>query len=245
MKIKKISQTIILLFILVNVIVSCKDKDSETLEERAARLKKELNLKYYNIQEVSVARIVKEGILFTFAENYNTVEVSGDFNNWQESIPLLKGSYGVFYYLFQTPLKAGKYTYRYRVNNVWMNDPLQENITYDNVNQAVSYFVVDKDMEFFNSNPIYNNDGTVTFFYSNSQAKEVMFTSSELGFNTSRYTMNKTNNNYMWFITLQVHNGPYYYNFVADRVWYTDPINWNVMLGNDERLHSYILIKNK
>lgn len=233
----------IILFFIGVFIISCgKDKDFETIDEHEKRIYNETYLKYYNVQDVMPPRIVDDGILFTFAENYNSVEVSGDFNFWEDSISLIKSEYGVFYYLWQEPLKAGKYAYRYRVNGVWINDPLESNVEYDDLNQAVSYFILDKDIGLYVKNPIYNEDGSITFFYSNAQANEVMFTSDKLGFDSLRYPMIKSSDN-IWTIKLRPEPGNYYYNFVVDRNWEVDPLNMNVFKGNDGRLHSYIFIK--
>ena len=230
----------IISFLILAFVISCGDKDVETIEQHEERMNRMEILKYYNIQDVMPPRIVQDGILFTFAENYDSVEVSGDFNYWEDSIPLIKNSYGIFYYLWQVPLKAGKYNYRYRVNGVWINDPLNSNTEYDNNNQEVSYFILDKDIGFYDKNPVYNSDGTVTFFYSNDIAREVMFTSDKLGFDSLRYPMIYSNN--LWTITLRAESGNYYYNFVVDRVWEVGPLNMNVYKGNDGRLHSYTVI---
>lgn len=232
----------IILLISIVFILSCGNEKTETIEEHQKRIYDQTYMKYYTVQDVMPPRVVKDGILFTFAENYDSVEVSGDFNYWEDSIPLIKSEYGVFYYLWQEPLKVGKYTYRYRVNGVWMNDPLETNIIYDDLNQPVSFFVLNKDIGFYLKNPIYNDDGTVTFFYSNVNANEVMFTSDKLGFDSLRYPMEKSEDN-IWKITLRPEPGSYYYNFVVDRNWEVDPLNMNVYKGNDGRLHSYVLIR--
>lgn len=233
---KKINTLLILVFILA----SCTKEEqfvipTDNVDENAY-------LKYYRIQDVMPPRIVEDGILFTFAENYNEVEVSGDFNNWESSIPLIKGIYGIFYYLWQEPIKTGKYAYKYRVNGVWINDPLALNKTFDEGNQEISYFEIKKDLGFLRANPIYNDDGTVTFFYSNANAYEVVFTSAQLDFNTSRYLMTSNIDN-IWRITLNPPDGVYNYNFVVDREWKIDPLNMNVVKGNDNRLHSQVFIK--
>ncbi len=229
-----------ILLILAIILVSCAKEEqfvipTDNVDENAY-------LKYYRIQDVMPPRIVEDGILFTFAENYNEVEVAGDFNNWEGSIPLVKGIYGIFYFLWQEPLKAGNYAYKYRVNGVWINDPLALNKTVDEGNQEISYFEIKKDLGFLRANPTYNNDGTVTFFYSNANAYEVMFTSAQLGFNTSRYLMTSNIDN-IWRITLNPPDGVYNYNFVVDREWKIDPLNMNVVKGNDNRLHSQVFIK--
>ena len=240
-------KSICLLLIVSMLFLSCGgDPTAETLEEREIRLEEEVYLKYYDVQDASAPRIVEDGVLFTFAENYNYVEISGDFNNWEGTIPLIKSTYGVYYFVWQEPLEVGRYLYRYRVDGVWINDPLNEQVVYDDFNQMVSYFDILEDSgTIYNpntfKNPIYNDDGTVTFLYSNNMADEVMFTSDHLGFNTTRYNMTKTTNN-VWSITLDAPNGNYYYNFIIDREWLVDPLNVNVVSSDNEIIHSYVLI---
>ena len=82
----------IILFLIFIFIVSCGDKNIETVEQYDERIKRMEILKYYNIQDVMPPRAVEGGVLFTFAENYDSVEVSGDFNYWEDSIPLIKNS---------------------------------------------------------------------------------------------------------------------------------------------------------
>lgn len=231
---------LVLFLIFFISIISCSDVDTETISQYEARISALEILKYYNIQDVMPPRIVDDGVLFTFAENYDSVEVAGDFNNWEDSVPLIKSSYGIFYYLYQQPLKSGTYLYKYRVNGMWINDPINTNIHYDSSGQAINYFVLTNDVGFYEKNPIYNPDGTVTFFYSNNTTSEVMFTSDKLGFDSFMYPMTYSNN--LWVITLKAESGNYYYNFVVDGVWEIDPINMNVYKGNDGRLHSYVLI---
>ncbi len=232
-------KTIVLLLLLNIIIVSCsKDDGRLTVHDYVYN---DVSSDYYKVSEVGPPKVVKDGVLFTFAENVASVEVAGDFNNWEGSIPLVRGLYGTYYLIWQQPLKAGDYLYRYRVNGIWMNDPLSENTTFDDDNQEISYFVINEDMGFLRSNPIYNTNGTVTFFYSNEYASEVMFTSSDLGFNSSKYAMTKTTNN-LWVITINPPNGIYNYNFIVDRDWRVDPLNMNVVLGNDNRLHSQVFI---
>ena len=66
----------IFIFIVIAFVVSCGDKNAETLEEYQIRMRNAEILKYYNIQEVMPPRVVEDGILFTFAENYDSVEVN-------------------------------------------------------------------------------------------------------------------------------------------------------------------------
>lgn len=233
----------ICLIMLLCLLFSCKEKykipDAVNVYEE--ELYKRL-LSYYFIEEVSPPKVVEDGILFTFAENYQNVELSGDFINWQYSIPMIKGKYGIFYFLYQKPLKEGKYTYRYRVDGIWINDPLQTNFVFDAKNQNVSYFTLDKDVVYYDLNPIYNKDNTVTFFYKNDNAENVYFALNIYGYDPYGYPMTKTEDN-IWKITLALENGDYYYNFIVDREWKIDPVNYNIVYGTDNREHSYVSIR--
>lgn len=234
------------LFFITGILLSCaSDDDSETLEERELRLKENVYFKYYDVQDATSPRIVEDGVLFTFAGNYANVEISGDFNEWDGGIPLNKSSYGVNYFIWQEELEPGVYLYKYRVDDVWINDPLNDKVIFDDFNQAVTYFEIEDGITVYNpntfKNPIYNDDGTTTFLYSNASAQSVMFTSDQLGFDTTRYSMIKGDDD-VWSITLNPPNGNYYYNFIIDREWKVDPLNVNVVQSDNDMLHSYVLI---
>ena len=59
-------------FLIFAFIVSCGNKDIETIEQHEARMNQMEILKYYNIQDVMPPRVVEDGVLFTFAENYDS-----------------------------------------------------------------------------------------------------------------------------------------------------------------------------
>lgn len=230
----------LLLFILS--FFGCSKEESPILEFSDADKTYERLLKYYYVQEIGPPKMVADGILFTFGEDYNIVELSGDFIDWQYSIPLIKGRYGLYYYLLQKPMKAGSYSYKYRVDGLWINDPLQTNIRFDSQNQEISYFIVDKDVEYYRANPIYNDDGTVTFFYENEEASDVNFALDKYGFDSYRYTMEKGDDN-IWRINLPLEGGRYYYNFVVDGKWEVDPINYNIVTSEKDVKHSFVTIQ--
>ncbi len=220
----------------------CSEKEVTFLEFSDEDKGYERLLKYYYVQEVGPPKMVADGILFTFGEDYGIVELSGDFIDWQYSIPLIKGRYGVYYYLYQNPIKAGRYPYKYRVDGLWINDPLQTNMMFDSQNQELSYFTIDEDIEYYRSNPLYNDDGTLTFFYENEHALEVNFALNKYGFDTDRYRMEKGDDN-IWRITVSLMPGPYYYNFIVDGQWEVDPMNYNIATSDKDVKHSFVTIR--
>ncbi|MEK6793515.1 MAG: hypothetical protein AABZ39_01965 [Spirochaetota bacterium] len=182
------------------------------------------------------------------------VEVSGDFMNWEGAVPMIKGTNGIYFYLHEQPfkkeryvLKQGRYFYRYRVNGVWVNDPSQTNVDYDNAGQRVSYFSVAKDTRFLRTNPLYHdddrNDRSVTFFMSNAAARTVYFTTDRHDFDPRRFTMTLADG--VWSISFSeedMPDGGYYYNFLVDGVWTLDPKNRNTFEDKQGRKHSFVLI---
>lgn len=179
-----------------------------------------------------------------------TVEVSGDFMNWEGAVPMIKGKEGVYYYLHEQPfkkeryvLKKGNYSYRYRVNGVWINDPSQTNFTYDNAGQKVSFFTVLKDVIFFRTNPLYHEDKTVSFVLSNTAARSVYFTTDRHDFDPRKFIMTFADG--VWNITFDdeaLPDGGYYYNFIVDGEWTLDPKNRNTFDDRQGRKHSFVLV---
>lgn len=199
-------------------------------------------MKYYFIKEAGPPRVMPDGILFTFAEKNSSVEISGGFINWEYTIPLNKGKYGIYYYLYSDKIEAGKHFYRYRVDGVWRNDPLQSNTAFDKNNSRVSCFFIEEDKVFFRSNPKKAGDGEYTFFYENKTARKVYFTCDYYGFNPTRFPLKRSDDG-IWSITVELPKGGLYYNFIVDDKWETDPINYNVYFDREGRKMSYALIK--
>lgn len=236
-----------LLCILLGLIISSCAKEPEPVLEfsdESMQKYEERLLKYYYIDEIGPPKMVEDGILFTFADEYEhrSVELSGDFIDWRGSIPLIKGRYGVYYYLYQEPIEAGNYTYKYRVDDLWINDPLQTNRMFDAQNQELSYFAIEKDILYYRTNPIYNNDGTVTFFYKNDEADEVNFALNKYGFDSYRYPMEKDTDG-IWYITLKLEPGAHYYSFVVDGLWVVDPVNYNIVRSDKNMELSFVTIR--
>ncbi len=237
---------ILLCFLLSLAVLSCEKEAEPILEFSDESLQKyeERLLKYYYITEIGAPKIVEDGILFTFADDHEhrSVELSGDFLDWRITIPLIKGRYGVYYYLYQEPIKAGHHAYRYRVDDLWINDPLQTNKLFDAQNQELSYFEVEKDILYYRANPLYNDDYTVTFFYKDADATEVNFALNKDGFDSYRYPMQKDEDD-IWSITLDLEPGPHYYNFVVDGQWIIDPVNYNIVRSDKNIEHSFVTIR--
>lgn len=223
-------------------------KDDEEIDPETFEKGKQ-QFAYYFTREVSAPRVVSNGILFTYLPKKGEREIllSGDFFSWSYSVPLHKGKYGgIYFYLLPKKLKKGKYTYRFRVDGKWINDPQQTNTMFDDYNLEISYFEVPHDTEFYFVNPIYQEGGDIVFFYSNLYAEEVHFTCNYYDFDPYRFSMQQDNRG-IWTIRFredELPPGTYYYNFIVDDVWQTDPLNHDIYEDSQGRKHSHIIITN-
>ncbi len=97
---------------------------SETVETSQVAEAKDLDAK---LAELYGVRQIEEAMLFTtLYPRAGSVQIAGDFNNWQpENTPLQKvGENGVWQ--IKLPMTKGKYRYRLVVDGQWQQDPYNE-----------------------------------------------------------------------------------------------------------------------
>lgn len=226
--------------------ISCgmlaKEEETEEIDPNVAREETKRQFKYFFIREAGPPRVVEEGLLFTYLGKTESVEVSGDFLGWEYTIPLVKGKYGIFYYLYTAPLSEGQYTYRYRVDGLWINDPFQTNTIFDKNNQRVSCFDIEESRIFYQKNPTNNADGSYTFQYSNASANEVYFTCDYYDYNPTRFPMTKDPYG-RWWCTIDIPAEGVFYNYIVEDEWVTDPLNYNIYLDYEGRKHSFVNLR--
>jgi len=99
----------------------------------------------------------------------------------------------------------------------------------DKVGEALGLKVVQQQI----TNPTINANGTVTFKYENSNAKEVYLAGSMTDWQNSKRAMTKDANG-IWSITIRLDDKAceYQYKFIVDGNWITDPANTNMKDGN-------------
>lgn len=69
----------------------------------------------------------KDGVTFTaFYPGANTVQIAGDFNNWQPAQTPMKKSGRNGIWKVKLPLNAGTHRYRYVVDGHWQQDPYND-----------------------------------------------------------------------------------------------------------------------
>ncbi len=148
------------------------------------------------------------------------VFLAGSFNDWDtKNIPMQKSDAG---WTVRLKLPPGKYYYKFIVDGKWMLDP-------------------------FNRNKEDIGDGKNSFFFcenykfmlrGHQDRKRVYLAGNFNSWNPSGLPMNKTAKG--WELPAYLKEGTYFYKFVADNEWMTDPDNKNVRRDAFGNLNSCI-----
>jgi hypothetical protein len=156
---------------------------------------------------------VKDSIVNFFLRNHkeaSRVMLAGSFNNWDPSShPMQKTDSG---WIVKVKIGAGKWWYKFIVNDDWTIDTdneLRENDGVGNINSV-----------YYRPNVTFS---TTSF----RDAKKVFVAGSFNNWKPDELAMTKTANG--WQLPLYLTEGTHTYKFVADGKWYSDP-------GNKEQL---------
>jgi|YNPMSStandDraft_2_1061718.scaffolds.fasta_scaffold00301_6 1,4-alpha-glucan branching enzyme len=194
-----------------------------------------------NISKASEPIIYFNGILFTYDGSGKNVKISGSFFNWQYMENMKKSFYGIWYYFLKKPLKAGKYTYKYNVDNFWILDPNNSETFRDNNDHKLSLLIVPKDINFYSVSPFINKDGYVTFWLEDKGQRYVHVAGDFNNWNPFEYMMNSEDG--FWKITLKLKPGKYFYRFIIDfSNEILDPNNPNIGYDFNGKQCSYFFL---
>ncbi|MBN2159825.1 MAG: glycogen-binding domain-containing protein [Spirochaetes bacterium] len=73
---------------------------------------------------VGQSTLSSDGVLFTYrSRSARSVSIAGSFSGWKE-IPMDRSDNGIWYYFVPAGRKAGRITYKYLVDGIWIMDPL-------------------------------------------------------------------------------------------------------------------------
>ncbi len=139
--------------------------------------------------------------------NAQRVMLSGDFNNWNpDELALSKTDSG---WVLPYVLKAGNYSYKFIVDNVWILDPNNELVSKDNTGNANSLLILGANQTF-----------TLKDYLN---AKEVILSGDFNSWDTSNLKMKKTEQG--WTFSIYLSPGKHLYKYIVDGTWINDPGN--------------------
>ena len=206
-------------------------------------------LNLHAVSEAGPPVVTEEGILFRFKDEDLPpiyVMVSGDFNDWEEPLLMIKNMHDVFVYIYNTKveraivLKEGKYRYRYLVDGIWIKDPVNNKTVYDNYGTELSYFEVDTPVILPEKNPVNVKHNKYIFYHKDDAAKNVYIVGDFNNWNPYSHPLRK-NISGLWEIEIDIIPGNYAYRFIVDGVFRKDPLGTEI--AHDKFDNKFSLIK--
>jgi len=170
--------------------------------------------KLLHLKNSSAPVIYKNGILFTYKGEGQSVYLSGTFVNWEEMIKMEKSYFGVWYYFFKKSINPGIYGYRYNVDNFWILDPANKEITRDERDHPLSLLYIPEKLIFFEKSPIIEEDNTVLFWLKDIEARTIYIYGDFNNWDPYQFPLKKEGN--LWNIKIKLSPGRYGYRFIID-----------------------------
>jgi 1,4-alpha-glucan branching enzyme len=242
-KIKNIKKVILFLPFLFTGFISIENKNSTEYYYNFQQLKEAQSpreTKVINTANVEKGKsLIEYGVLITYKNrSARNVKIGGDFSNWQLA-DMSKGKFGVWYY-FLTKLKMTRY--KFMVDGLWINDPVNIEKEDDDLGSFVSII---EPMNFSdNNNLTYRFVGkqTVEFRIFNPKAKFVAIVGDFNNWNPENDLLEKKKSG-VWTLKKRLFPGIYKYKYIIDGEWTVDLYNSRTARDNAEGICSLIRIE--
>jgi len=191
-------------------------------------------------------QITDKGVLFTYKDKYaSKVSIAGTFNNWEaDKYFLSKNQFGVWSIIL--PLDKGRYYYKFYVDGLWKEDPVNPLKEDDGMGGFRSIVEVPLDIKDRPSPPVIINYEIVRFEYKNKKLPSTINISVIGNFNNwddTKLIMKDDDYDKVWFATVKLKEGEYYYLFKMMGEEFPDPSNPYLKTLPDGREVSYLQIK--
>ena len=180
-------------------------------------------------------KAVHDGILFTY-KNYQAKKVylAGDFNHWSR-IQMKRGNFGVHYFFLSlqqsdSEKKKQLYRYKFNVDNIWIEDPLNPYHTNGNSIGRVSLFhlekiPVERTVSFrILKHKSRNSEKLVEFSIYLPKAKNLFLVGNFNNWNPEHDWM-KRGEDGIFRRKVWLPHGSYIYKYIADGKWILDTYN--------------------
>lgn len=177
-----------------------------------------------DVREITKPRVYKNGILFTYAGNKgDSVAFGSDFTGWDDPRSMYVNDLGIYYLFLPVEVKAGTYKYRFKVNGLWLNDPLQSLRVQDPFGSPITALVLEEHIEKMLDSPKVLPDGRLLFFLKDDGYESVAFVGTVNKWDP--YSLYMELENGYWRITLSAEAGKQLYRFRVDGKEILDPEN--------------------
>ena len=164
--------------------------------------------------------------MFTYLAdaNVDTVLVSSEFSNWKDRYPMNRIANNFFYRFMHVQMPKGIYAYKFIVDNIWINDPLQSLTRDDYYGQKISTLYVPVNLNVYSQSPQYLGDGEYLFFLKDRDYRKVSWISSQNKWDDAMNPMVLENG--YWEIKVKMDKKKLFYKYKVDGEEMMDPSNF-------------------
>lgn len=242
-KLKIIKSAILFLPFLFTGFISTDNNTNNTIEYyhnfqllKEARPPREM--KVINTGNINKGKsLIEYGTLISYKNRKaGNLRIAGDFSNWQP-IDMSKSKFGVWYY-FLTNTNITRY--KFMVDGIWINDPV--NIEKEDDNSG-SYVSIIEQLDQIDNNITYRHveKQIVEFRIFKPKAKFVSIVGDFNNWNPENDLLEKKKNG-VWTLTKRLFPGIYKYKYIIDGTWTVDLFNPKTAHDNAEGICSLIKI---
>ncbi len=155
------------------------------------------------------------------------VYLAGSMNEWNSSADLMEYDAATGYWNKTLTLNKGTYQYKFVADGNWFADPLNPETDFGN-----SVVTVTNRLETAIVSPLVEGK-TVTFYYKDVNASEVLVAGSMTDWASGAKAMTKDEETGIFSLSMKLENGEYQYKFIVDGNWINDPASTDRKDGNN------------
>jgi 1,4-alpha-glucan branching enzyme len=173
--------------------------------------------------ETGTQKVVR-GILFTYKDRHvKKAEIAGNFSNWR-GIRMERGDNGVWFVLISDYNNGDKIRYKFIIDGIWTNDPVNIDREDDGIGSYVS--VVDPVKEIDGKNVTYRitERNRVEFRIYNPRASFISIVGDFNHWNPENDILRKGTDG-IWRLKKHIPLGKYKYKYIIDGKWTVDIYN--------------------
>jgi len=186
--------------------------------------------------------VLSDGLLFTYKNRKaGKVFISGNFSSWKTRT-MARGKDGVWFYFLSSGDFSGRVEYKYNVDGLWTEDPLNFFRQDDKRGSYLSIAENDPPSEGRLVTYKFTAKNRILFRTYSPDAKIISLVGDFNGWNPENDLM-KRGNNGIWSVEKRLPAGVYRYKFIIDGRWVPDTFNPESASDNAGDLCSVIKVR--
>jgi 1,4-alpha-glucan branching enzyme len=182
--------------------------------------------------------LIESGVLISYKNRKaKDVKIGGDFSSWQ-LIDMSRGKFGVWYYFLTKPKTS---RYKFMVDGIWVNDPVNSEKEDDEYGSYVSLIEPTGSVDYSKLSYRLVGKQTVEFRLFKPDARFISIVGDFNNWNPENDLLEKKKDG-VWTLKKRLFPGVYKYKYIVDGKWMVDLYNPRTARDSAEGICSFIKI---